>query len=135
MITKAKITDYDILYKMDKHISKERLRKKIEDGEILLLIKEEKIIGWLRYGYFWDEYPFMNMLFIIDEYRGKGFGKKLVEDWEEKMAGEGHRLVMTSTLSNEEAQHFYRRLGYVDIGGFIIYDEPLEILLIKNIHS
>nr|WP_283409493.1 GNAT family N-acetyltransferase [Anoxynatronum buryatiense] len=99
----------------------------------MLLLKEEEIVGWLRYGYFWDEHPFMNMLFIINEYRGKGFGKKLVKDWEEKMAGEGHGFVMTSTLSNEEAQHFYRRLGYADIGGFIFHNEPLEILLTKNI--
>lgn len=135
MIIKARISDYDALCKMDGHISKKRLKKKIEDGEILLLIKEEKIIGWLRYGFFWDEHPFMNMLFIIDGYRGIGLGKELVKDWEERMAEEGHTLAMTSTLSNEGAQHFYRKMGYTDIGGFLIHNEPLEILLIKTISS
>lgn len=51
------------------------------------------------------------------------------------MAGEGHTLAMTSTLSNEGAQHFYRKMGYTDIGGFLIHNEPLEILLIKTIRS
>ncbi|HOQ15965.1 MAG TPA: GNAT family N-acetyltransferase [Defluviitaleaceae bacterium] len=73
----------------------------------------------------------MNMLYIIDGYRGKGIGKKLVSYWEEKMRQEGYHYLMTSTLANEEAQHFYRKLGYKDIGGFLMPNEPLEIMLIK----
>jgi hypothetical protein len=40
---------------------------------------------------------------------------------------------MTSTLANEGAQHFYRKLGYRDSGCLILEDEPLEILLTKNL--
>lgn len=115
------------------HISSSNLEKKIKDGEILVFIENEKIIGWLRYNYFWDEHPFMNMLYIVDGYRGIGIGKKLVSYWEEKMREKGHQLVMTSTLSKEEAQHFYRKMGYRDIGGFILPNEPLELILIKDI--
>jgi hypothetical protein len=49
------------------------------------------------------------------------------------MISKGFKIVMTSTLANEEAQHFYRKNGYKDIGGFVLPDEPLELLFIKEI--
>ena len=73
----------------------------------------------------------MNMLTIEEEYRKQGIGKKLVQFWEKEMKKQNHNLVMTSTLSNEEAQHFYRKLGYSDAGSLLLPKEPLEILQIK----
>ena len=35
--------------------------------------------------------------------------------------------VMTSTRSDEEAQHFYRGLGYTDCGALLLPGEPLEL--------
>jgi hypothetical protein len=40
---------------------------------------------------------------------------------------------MTSTFSNESAQHFYRRLGYRDAGCLLLADEAMEILFTKPI--
>ena len=45
----------------------------------------------------------------------------------------GHEMVMTSTLSNERAQHLYRRLGYKDCGSLLMPEEPLEILFCKRL--
>jgi len=45
----------------------------------------------------------------------------------------GYSVVLTSTQSNESAQHFYRRLGYRDAGGLLLPEEPLEILFVKYI--
>ena len=61
---------------------------------------------------------------------------KLIEFWEREMKIEGHDYVMTSTLSSEQGQHFYRRLGYRDRGGLLfpedLYpEEPFEIILTK----
>ncbi len=35
----------------------------------------------------------------------------LMEYWEEDMKKQGYGMIMTSTRVNEDAQHFYRRLG------------------------
>lgn len=40
---------------------------------------------------------------------------------------------MTSSLSNEEAQHFYRKLNYVDSGALLLPEEPLEIIFVKKL--
>ncbi|MBU3811743.1 MAG: GNAT family N-acetyltransferase [Candidatus Niameybacter stercoravium] len=100
---------------------------------VLVIEENNHLSGWLRYNLFWDNTPFMNMLYILDDYRGKGYGKALTLFWEEKMKRLGYELVMTSTLSNEGAQHFYRKLGYTDAGSLLLPQEPLEIIFIKSI--
>ena len=126
--------DLQYILNNDKHISKELIKTKIERNEILIASgQDDKNIGWLRYGYFWDNTPFMNMLYLDESYRGKGIGKELVIFWETEMKNKGYELVMTSTLSNEQAQHFYRKLRYKDAGSLLLENEPLEIIFTKRI--
>ena len=129
----AEKMDFIWLKENDVHISEEILEIKIISKEIYIVEENNKNIGWLRYNLFWDNIPFMNMIYFLDEHRGKGFGKKLVEYWEKEMKQKGNKNVLTSTLSNEEAQHFYRKLGYKEIGGFKLLEEPFEIIFHKKI--
>lgn len=77
------------------------------------------------------------MIMIDVYYRGKGYGKNLMEYWESDMKSKGYGMLLTSTQVDEEAQHFYRKLGYKDCGGFIIdipqYAQPMEMFFIKAI--
>jgi len=126
--------DFKYIVDNDKHISRELMLTKIREKEIIVVRDvANKNIGWLRYGYFWDNTPFMNMLYIDEDYRRKGIGKELVGFWENHMNNKGYDLVMTSTLSNEYAQHFYRKLGYKDSGSLLLENEPLEIIFTKKI--
>jgi ribosomal protein S18 acetylase RimI-like enzyme len=126
--------DFDFILNNDRHISKQLIKNKLKEKEIILVKDEDnKIIGWLRYNYFWDNTPFMNMLYLNEKYRSNGIGKELVGVWENEMRSLGYEMVMTSTLSNEQAQHFYRKLGYKDAGSLLLEDEPLEIIFTKSI--
>jgi ribosomal protein S18 acetylase RimI-like enzyme len=126
--------DFQFILDNDRHISKQLIKNKLKEKEIMIAKEQDnKIIGWLRYGYFWDNTPFMNMLYLNENYRNKGVGKELVRCWETEMKNKGYELVMTSTLSNEQAQHFYRKLGYKDSGSLLFDDEPLEIIFSKSI--
>jgi ribosomal protein S18 acetylase RimI-like enzyme len=55
----------------------------------------------------------------------------LVEEWESHCRGAGYGLVLTSTMSDEHAQHFYRHLGYRDSGALELPGEAPEILFRK----
>lgn len=79
MIRYATENDIAILEQYDKHISKEELRNIIKLNRVILMFEGNDFIGWLRFNLFWDNTPFMNMLYFIDGYRGKGNGKKLVQ--------------------------------------------------------
>ncbi len=129
----ATMKDINTLSFYDKHICKQELENLIRVNRIYVLEKEDNFMGWLRYNLFWDNTPFMNMLYLLEENRGKGLGKNIVVHWEEQMKILGYSNVMTSTASNEYAQHFYNRLGYVAIGGFSSVGEPYEIILSKVI--
>ena len=125
----AKEDDYPWFRNHDKHISE----NKIKNNEIYVVEINKKIIGWLRYNLFWDCIPFMNLIYFLEDYRRIGIGKKLVEYWEKDMKQKGYNNVLTSTQSNEDAQHFYRKIGYMEIGGFKFMDDPFEIIFQKII--
>lgn len=124
--------DLSVLVDMDTHIGREQILNKIEAKQYYLMADEIRILGFLRYGLFWDEHPFMNMLYFDESFRGMGHGRELVKYWEDEMMNSGHYMLMTSTMVNEDAQHFYRKLGYNDVGGFVLPGEPMELILIKE---
>lgn len=129
----ATLQDYDYLVTHDMHISSQMLRQKLEAGEILIVKENTKPIGYLRYNYFWDNTPFMNLLLMEEAYRRKGLGRQLVQYWETLMQEKGYARVMTSSFANEDAQFFYRKLGYKDAGSLLLPDEALEIIFIKSL--
>ena len=89
-------------------------------------------VGCLRWGLFWDEVPFMNLLWVVPERRGQGVGTALIEAWEKSQSAVGHTMVLTSTVSAERAQHLYRRLGYVDSGVLLLPDEAAGKLIFRK---
>ena len=125
--------EFYLVKKNDVHILEEILETIIKLKEIYIVEENNELIGWLRYNLFWDNIPFMNMIYFLEKYRSKGFGRKLANYWEKKMFEKKYKNVLASTLSNEEAQHFYRKLGYNEIGGFKLLEEPFEIIFHKKI--
>lgn len=122
---------------LDKHLSEKEFINKVRDKRGYLLLENDKPIGLLRYNLFWDNTPFCTMLFVDWQYQGNGYGRQLMEYWECDMKLQGHKMLLTSTLVDESSQHFYRKLGYKDCGGFIVdipeYKQPMELFLIKSI--
>ena len=127
--------DFGYLTQQDQHISITMLKQKLESGEILVAHENQTPIGFLRYNYFWDNTPFMNLLFLEENYQRKGFGKRLVQHWENLMRENGYSRVMTSSLASEKGQFFYRKLGYKDAGSLLLEGEALEIIFIKLLES
>ena len=127
----ATMDDIEILSEHEKHIPRGELENCVRQGRVYMALDGGAFVGWLRYNLFWDLVPFMNMLYMLDGCRGKGYGHTLVSRWETDMRTQGYDVVMTSTASDEYAQHFYNKLGYKTIGGFTLKDDPYEIILSK----
>ena len=85
MIRYAEDYDLDLLCKYDRHISRAELGSCIKAKRVLIMFHDDIFIGWLRFNLFWDNIPFMNMLHFVEEYRGKGYGSRLVSFWEKEM--------------------------------------------------
>ena len=78
-------------------------------------------------------------MYIDHRFQRKGFGRRLMEHWENDMRARGFGMLLTSTQVDEEAQHFYRKLGYRDCGGLVVdipgYEQPMELFLAKGIEK
>lgn len=120
---------------LDRHLPPAELEKKIRDRQGYVLTADGAPAGLLRYNLFWDNTPFCTLLFVEAARRGKGYGKALMEHWEREMQAAGHGMLLVSTQVDEEAQHFYRKLGYKDCGGLVLdiprYTQPMELFLVK----
>jgi GNAT superfamily N-acetyltransferase len=125
--------DLPFLYETDKHLSREEQAQIVSLGRVMVADVGGAAVGLLRWGLFWDQVPFMNLLWVVQERRGQGVGTTLVEAWERSQLITGHDLVLTSTMANETSQHFYRRLGYADCGALLLPDEPPELLFRKSL--
>ncbi|MBR5798804.1 MAG: GNAT family N-acetyltransferase [Lachnospiraceae bacterium] len=129
--------DKEFWFSLDKHLAEAEFEKKVRDKMGYVLIEDGQPIGLLRYNLFWDNTPFCTMLYIDWEHHKRGYGKELLAYWEADMKKAGYGMVMTSTQVDEEAQHFYRKLGYQDAGGFVVnvpgYEQPMEMLMVKGI--
>lgn len=127
--------DAETLFRHDRWINREKLEDKIAKKQILVAYEGEAFAGWLRYGLFWDNTPFLYMLRILEPCRGHGIGSAMMARWEAEMKLAGYQTVLTSTAQTESAQHFYDKIGYRAIGGFLLEKEPLELILQKNLRS
>lgn len=124
-------------FRLDRHLPAAEFDRKVRDGQAYLLLVDGVPAGILRYGLFWDDTPFCNLLVVDAPRRRKGLGRMLMERWERDMKDAGYDMLMTSTQVDEDAQHFYRKLGYRDCGGFVIdipgHEQPMELILAKDI--
>ncbi len=130
-------SDKEFWYSLDKHLPETEFENKVYTKRGYVLSLNNKPVGLLRYNLFWDSVPFCTMIFIDCQYQGKGYGKQLIQYWENDMKRRGYEMLLTSTQVDEKAQHFYRKLGYKDCGGFVIdipqYAQPMEMFFIKSI--
>jgi predicted GNAT family acetyltransferase len=129
----ASASDLPFLCEVDRHVSHQVQAELVSLGRVMVAEIDGVAVGCLRWGMFWDEVPFMNLLWVVPERRGNGVGTTLVDAWEKSQVATGHTMVLTSTVSAESAQHLYRRLGYVDSGALFLPDEPTEIILRKSL--
>jgi GNAT superfamily N-acetyltransferase len=134
IIRPAAAGDLPFLAEHDRHIAVAELDNAIRLCRVLLLETAQGMpIGWLRWNLFWDNTPFMNLLYVLEPWRGRGVGRALVEAWERQSVRFGYAVVMTSTQANEYAQHFYTHLGYCAVGGFALPGDDYELIFAKEL--
>ena len=134
MIRLAGESDLGFLAAHDRHIDAQELARVVRLGRVYIATDADGApVGWLRWGLFWDNTPFMNLLFVLPQARGHGIAQALVTRWERDMRVQGYAVAMTSTALDEDAQGLYRHLGYRAAGGFLPEGEPYELIFVKRL--
>ena len=128
-------SDEPFWFTLDEGFSEREFKLKVRDQRAYILSDGERPIGVMRYNLLWDNTPFLTLIYIEKSSQGRGFGRQAMLAWENEMREFGYKMVMTSTQVDEEAQHFYRELGYLERGGIFLDNTPLaqaqEMFLLK----
>ncbi len=134
-IIPASDNDKEFAMSINKHFNDSSFDKLVYAGAVYILREENVRVGLMSYCVLWDSFPFLNFLFVREEYRSRGYASQAIAYWENEMKNQGYKMVLISTQADEGAQHLYRRLGYTDCGGLLFnntpFDQPMEIFFRK----
>lgn len=113
---------------IERGITKDELRVMIDCNE--------KCIGFIMVtenGAF-DNYPYLHLIIVHEDYRGKGYGSILMKYYEDEFYPNERKLFLLVGEFNIEAIKLYKKLGYIICGqieGFYKSDET-EIIMTKQ---
>lgn len=128
-------TDKEFVMSIDLHVNEELFHNRVYTKTGYVMWEGDVPIGLMSYCVLWDNLPFLNFLFMKEEYRNRGYAKQMIVHWEKEMKAKGYQMVLLSTQADESAQHMYRKLGYLDCGGLLFQntpmDQPMEVFFRK----
>ncbi|MDC7290216.1 GNAT family N-acetyltransferase [Blautia schinkii] len=127
--------DKDFVMSIDQHVNDNEYNKRVYTKTGYIMWEKDVPVGIMHYSVLWDNIPFLNFLFVDKKYRNKRVASQTLAFWENQMKQQGYKMTMVSTQADEDAQHFYRKLGYIDCGGLVFnhtpFDQPMELFFRK----
>ena len=127
--------DKSFVMSIDKHVNEEQYANRVLTKSGYVIWDGKEAVGLMHHAVLWDNLPFLNLIYIKEECRGKGYGTEAMRLWEEDMGNRGYKMVLISTQVDEDAQHWYRKLGYVECGGLLMngtpFEQPMEMFMRK----
>ena len=79
-------------------------------SKVLVCINNDEIIGYLYYSEIYDRIE-INNIEVLSSYRGKGFGKKLLEH----LISKGKDITLEVNETNNIAISLYKSLGFKEV--------------------
>jgi len=99
------------------HFTEKAALWKIGEDQIFLLTVDDDPAGYLSIGYLWSTVPYIDMLWIGEDYRNKGFSRDLLGFVEAYLKERGNALLYSSSQADEaEPQAWHRHMGFVECG-------------------
>ncbi len=127
--------DRDFVFRVDRHVNDAAFERHVLTGTGYVMWENGAPVGLMHHCVIWDTLPFLNLIYIAEDQRGKGFASQAILFWEQEMRQQGYTMVLISTQADENAQHLYRKLGYLDCGGLVFqntpFDQPMELFFRK----
>jgi GNAT superfamily N-acetyltransferase len=112
----ARLDDLDFVAQ-DGYIPLDTVRRKIEDEEVFVAVRDTAPVGYARIEYMWSLVPFLSLILVQPSHRRQGAGKALLHAIEEFLRPRGHdALYSSSTIDEPEPQAWHRHVGFEECG-------------------
>lgn len=100
-------------------------REGVAAARVFIARSDDVSAGYLIYQVWWGNTPFLALLRVLPEFRGKGIGRTLLTLCEEKLKKEGYAALISSSENiNLDGNAFHRTMGFEPIGTLrMIYGE------------
>lgn len=99
------------------HLSKATLLRKIEGNEVLLLLVSGQPAGLLSLEFLWSLIPYIALIWIDEPFQKQGYSRILLDSLEERLRGEGHKRLYSSSQADEaQPQAWHRHMGFEECG-------------------
>ena len=133
--------DFTTVRRIDPHskyIDPEKIRTKMQSHEIILAFDGKKPVGIIKFSYFWATRPYMDLIWVSEDYRGMGIGTQLLAYLEHYLVGEGYTYLYTSSEEDElTPQTWHQRHGFQKCGVLsainLPHDTTSEVFFYKHI--
>lgn len=122
----ARLEDKDFVMNINSHINEISYNNLVYTKSGYVLWEDDNPIGFMTHCMLWNQLPFLNLIYVKESYRNRGFGSQAMKFWEDDMRKQGYQMVLISTQADESAQNFYRKLGYMDCGALLFTNTPIE---------
>jgi ribosomal protein S18 acetylase RimI-like enzyme len=132
MLRCASADDIESLSRLAPDSDLELLRAQIRGGRLLIIEHSGEPAGFIKFCILWETLPFIEIIVVREDLRGRGIGRAAVRRWEREMAERAYSRVAISTQANESAQGFWRRIGYRDCGSLELPDRPAELFMFRD---
>ena len=104
----------DGLYKNEEDRIKNTYEKFDEnDNHQFVLEVDGKVVGWMNIGDSDEgsEYGEIHAIYILNEYKGFGYGRKLVEEGIKEIKSMGFKQMIIGCLDGNKSNEFYKHIG------------------------
>lgn len=123
------------------YIGEKLLKEGFEKGEIYVALDEDlNCVGfaWIVINGIFHWFPFLHVLAVKTERRGKGIGTRLMKYFEEVgfIQDQSNKIFLCVDDFSKEAIRLYRSLGYVEIGPIPdLYKKGMTTCLMMKSHE
>ena len=101
----------------DGYVTEKVIRHKIINDEIIVAEIDNQLIGYIRLEYLWSTTPYIGLIFVFEDYRNEGVGRRMMEFLTKFLVSRGHDFLLSSSQANEpEPQAWHRAMGFGECG-------------------
>lgn len=144
LIKFAESKDIKSVYRIDPQLKKlksvavKKIKEKVRDKEIIIARVDNEVVGVLRLAYLWLSLPYIEMIYILENFRKQGLGKKMLKFLENHLKESGYQYLLTSSQEDEkEPQQWHKKMGFEKCGALAKINLPgsqaREVFFIKKI--